>query len=211
MTAPVSFRILGPDGAPVTRFDVVNDRPMHAFVVRRDLSGFQHVHPRMSADGTWTVELRIDAAGPYRFYADFTPTVSGTATEISLGTEFEVAGAYQRERPLPTPARQAVAGACTVTMQGTAFGGQSSPLDFIVLRAGGPVADQLRPYLGSYGHLVAIRQRDLGMVHVHAEPDLNGNAIEFWVTAPDRGTYRLFLDFQLGPDVQTASFVINVT
>jgi hypothetical protein len=40
-----AFRITGPDGAPVTTFDVVDDQQLHLIVVRRDGAGFQHLHP----------------------------------------------------------------------------------------------------------------------------------------------------------------------
>ena len=47
------FRIMGPDGTPVTRYTRSHDKDLHLIVVRRDLSGFQHVHPVLGADGTW--------------------------------------------------------------------------------------------------------------------------------------------------------------
>ncbi|GAA5165884.1 hypothetical protein GCM10023214_37610 [Amycolatopsis dongchuanensis] len=59
-TTEFAFRITGPDGTPVTAFDVEHDKRMHLIVVRRDTAGFRHVHPAMTADGTWTVPL--DAA-----------------------------------------------------------------------------------------------------------------------------------------------------
>src|SRR5262245_18184047 len=40
-----SFRILDHDGQPVTSFVREHEREMHLIVVRRDLSGFQHLHP----------------------------------------------------------------------------------------------------------------------------------------------------------------------
>ena len=54
-TETFSFRITGPDGAPVTAFDVEHEKRMHLVVVRRDTTGYQHVHPEMAPDGTWTV------------------------------------------------------------------------------------------------------------------------------------------------------------
>jgi hypothetical protein len=39
------FQILGPDGRPVTAFAPIHDRKLHLIVVRRDLTGFWHVHP----------------------------------------------------------------------------------------------------------------------------------------------------------------------
>ena len=44
-----AFRIAGPDGQPVTRYDVAHDKQMHLIVARRDLSGFRHVHPELAA------------------------------------------------------------------------------------------------------------------------------------------------------------------
>lgn len=46
-----AFRIVGPGGRAVTAFDTQHDKRMHLIVVRRDLSGFRHVHPVMGADG----------------------------------------------------------------------------------------------------------------------------------------------------------------
>ncbi|MGH3587045.1 MAG: hypothetical protein ACRDQ0_12055, partial [Pseudonocardia sp.] len=74
-----TFQIVGPDGAPVTAFDVEHDKRMHLIVVRRDTTGFQHVHPEMAADGTWSVPLTLPAGGSYRAFADFAPT-GGEAT-----------------------------------------------------------------------------------------------------------------------------------
>ena len=56
---PVSFRILGPDGRPVTAYDTAHDEDLHLIAVRRDLSGYQHVHPRAGAR-----RHLVDPAGP---------------------------------------------------------------------------------------------------------------------------------------------------
>src|SRR5436190_329868 len=56
------FRIADKRGASVRDFDVEHTKRMHLIVVRRDLSGFQHLHPRMTEDGEWTAPLRLDAA-----------------------------------------------------------------------------------------------------------------------------------------------------
>jgi hypothetical protein len=49
---PVDFRITGPDGHPVTELDVDHDVELHLIAVRRDLTGFQHVHPRSDRTGS---------------------------------------------------------------------------------------------------------------------------------------------------------------
>ena len=44
-TFRLEFRIVGEDGRAVHDFDVEHTKRMHLIVVRRDLTGFQHLHP----------------------------------------------------------------------------------------------------------------------------------------------------------------------
>src|SRR5699024_9416669 len=74
-------------------------RRMHLIVVRRDLTGFRHLHPRMSADGTWSAPLRLGAPGAYRVFADFVHDGEPT----TLAGDLNVDGPA-RFRALPAPA-----------------------------------------------------------------------------------------------------------
>ena len=55
----LAFRIVDEAGETVTDFDTEHERRMHLIVVRRDLSGFQHVHPEQLADGSWRVRSTL--------------------------------------------------------------------------------------------------------------------------------------------------------
>src|SRR5690606_1858661 len=68
----VSFRVRGPHGEPVTEFEAAHGERLHFIAVRRDTTGFQHVHPTMDEQGTWHTELRL-TPGDWRFYTDFRP------------------------------------------------------------------------------------------------------------------------------------------
>ena len=68
----------------------------------------------------------------------------------------------------------------------------------------------VEPYLGAYGHLVVLREGDLGYVHVHPEPELAGGAVKFWLAAPSPGRYRTFFDFQVAGQVHTAEFTMAI-
>ncbi|WP_442930172.1 hypothetical protein [Micromonospora sp. LH3U1] len=202
------FQVRDVQRRPVTRFAVVHDKPMHLIVVRRDLSGYQHLHPTMAADGTWSVPLTLAEPGVWRAYADFTVVAdNGAQTAVTLGTDLVAPGGYQ-PRSLPGPATSTTVDGFTVGYQGTPQAGATVPLTFRVDGVGG--AAPLERYLGAYGHLVALREGDLGYLHVHPEPELVDGQVKFWLTTPGPGRYRLYLDFQVGAAVHTAEFTLTV-
>ncbi|MFI6227603.1 hypothetical protein ACIBCR_09835 [Micromonospora echinospora] len=204
-----AFRVTGPDGHVVTAFDVEHDKRMHLIVARRDLAGFRHVHPAMDPDGTWRIASPLAEPGSWRAFADFTPT---GAKPLTLGVDVAVPGGFT-PRPLPAPAATATVDGYAVTLTGELRPGAASELTLTVRRDGDPVTD-LQPYLGAYGHLVALRQGDLAYVHVHPDGAPGdgrtrpGPEVRFRAEVPSAGTYRLFLDFQHGGTVRTAEFTV---
>lgn len=208
-SALFSFRIIAADGAAVTRFEVEHDKRMHLIVVRRDTAEFQHVHPEMAPDGTWTVPLNLPRAGSYRAFADFVPT-GGAA--LTLGVDLAAPGEF---RPATyQPSRVAEVDGYRVSLDGELLPGQASTLTLTVRKDGREVTD-LQPYLGAYGHLVALRGGDLAYLHVHPDGSPGdgrtaaGPAVTFHAEVPSAGTYRLFLDFRHGDKVRTAEFTVN--
>ncbi|HZN84496.1 MAG TPA: hypothetical protein VFC01_33115 [Mycobacterium sp.] len=208
---PLRFRILDGNGAPVTRYVEKHEKLLHLIVVRSDLAGFQHVHPVLESDGTWRVPVDLSRAGDYRIFADFTPS-GGPA--LTLGANLHVGGEYDPQ-PLPPVAATTVVDGYTVALSGAPKANEPSMLTLAVSRNGKPVTD-LQPYLGAYGHLVALRAADLGYLHVHpmGEPGdgitAAGPEIAFHATFPSAGAYRLFLDFQHDGVVRTAAFTVTV-
>ncbi|MEU7476348.1 hypothetical protein AB0A63_10215 [Lentzea sp. NPDC042327] len=201
VTGDRSFRITGPDGKPVTRFAVEHEKRLHLVAVRRDGSGFRHVHPEMAADGTWSWPLRLTEPGSYRVFADFRPE---GGPKLTLGTDVQVAGDYQPKR-YDHDSRTFTVDGYEVTLDGTLTAGAASAVAVTVVKDGRPVTD-LQPYLGARGHLVALRAADLAYLHVHPE---DGERVRFAVEVPTAGTYRLFLDFRHNGVVRTAEFTIT--
>ncbi|MGY1743122.1 MULTISPECIES: hypothetical protein [unclassified Blastococcus] len=209
---PLAFRVLGPDGAPVRAFDVEHEEDLHLVAVRRDLTGYQHVHPALGPDGTWTVPLDL-SPGSWRVIADTTPTALGE--RLTLGADLAVAGDFA-PRPLPPPSATAQVDGYTVVLTGGLVPGGESELTLSVSRDGVLVTD-LQPYLGAFGHLVVLRAGDLAYVHVHPVDAVAGAApapgphVVFGTTAPSPGSYRLFLDFRHGGTVHTAEFTVEAS
>jgi hypothetical protein len=205
---PLAFRITGPGGAAVTTYAIVHDKPLHLIVVRRDLTGYQHLHPTMAADGTWRIDLTLAAPGSYRAIADFTAIVGGRPVATTLGTDLTVAGRYA-PAALPAPLRRATTDGFSVSYDGTPRTESTQPILMTVTDPDGRPA-ALEPYLGAYGHLVILRQGDVGYLHVHPEPQLADGKVKFWLAAPGPGRYRMFFDFKVAGRVHTAGWTVTV-
>lgn len=212
-TARVQLRILGPDGAPVTRYTTEHGKELHLIAVRRDLTGFQHVHPRLDPTGTWTVALNTSVPGDYRVFADFVP--EGREDGLTLGSDLAVDGPFE-PAPFPALSRTSTVDDYSVDLQGDLVPGTDSRLTLTVKQEGAPVTD-LDPYLEAYGHLVALRDGDLAYLHVHPSGTPGdgttqaGPSIEFYANIPSPGRYRLFLDFSHGGVVRTAEFTVEAS
>ena len=213
-TGTLSFRILDADGNAVTRFAISHEKELHLIVVRTDGTQFRHVHPTMDTDGTWSLPWTWAAAGTYRVYTDLVPE-TGRATEpITLTRTVEVAGQFTPVVPAPT--KNATVGGYAVDLTGVAVVGSGSELTFAVSKGGKPVTN-LEPYLGAFGHLVALRDGDMAFLHVHpegdepTEGDTAGPDVGFVAELPTPGRYLLYLDFQVEGEVHSAPFVVDTT
>lgn len=195
------FAIRDAKGETVRDFDVEHTKRMHLIIARRDLTGFQHLHPTQAADGSWSVPVKLDDPGTYRVFADF----STDETARTLGGDLSVDGEV-KSRPLPAPTDSvSVDGLEVALTSGEAKAGSEAELDFAVTRDGKPV--DVQPYLGAKGHLVALREGDLAFLHVHPDADRLSFAAEF----PSAGRYRLFLQFKTGGRIHTAAFTQAVS
>ncbi|WP_243228390.1 heavy-metal-associated domain-containing protein [Microbacterium sp. CIAB417] len=206
----LSFRILTTAGEPVTDFETAHGKQLHLIVVRSDGSGYRHVHPELdAATGTWSLPWTWDAAGTYRVYADFT----ADGRSATLSRQVDVAGAVA-PRPATAIVTKDEVDGFDVAVSGDLVAGTGSELTIEVTRDGEPVTT-LEPYLGAFGHLVALREGDLAYLHVHAhgeEPqpdDLAGPTVAFTAEVPSAGRYLLYLDFQVDGEVRTAQFVLD--
>lgn len=207
---PVSFTIRGPDGEPVTEYDEEHEEDLHLIAVRRDFTGFQHVHPEMAPDGTWSIDLDL-TPGAWRLFADFKAT---GAEALTLGNDLAVPGKVDPAEAPTTDSTTATVDDYTVTLEGDLEAGAEAELTLTVTRDGEPVTD-LEPYLGAYGHLVALRAGDLAYLHVHPEgsPDDGktepGPEVVFYAQVPSPDRYHLFLDFKHEGVVRTAAFTLQ--
>jgi hypothetical protein len=184
-------------GERFTRLDEPHgEPPLHLILVRRDLAGYAHVHPRLRGD-RFTATVTLPTAGIWRAYADF--EVDGE--KVVLGRDLFVPGGFT-PRELAPPRQAAAVDGYDVRLRRGAAG-----LSFEIGRGGRPVFP-LQPYLGADGHLVAIREDDLAYLHVHPRESARPGAVGFETELAEPGRYALFLQFKHGGSVHTAPFTV---
>ena len=191
----LAFRIVDDSGATVRDFDVEHERRMHLIVARRDLTGFQHLHPEQTSNGTWATDVTLGDAGSYRLFADFVRR----GENYTLASDLRVDGKADL-RPLPRPGPTSASdGGYDVRLV------RDGPeLSFAITRDGEQI--ETEPYLGAGGHLVALREGDMAFLHVHPKDE----GVSFEAEFPSAGQYRLFLQFKHQGRVQTVAFTQEV-
>ncbi|AUG78696.1 hypothetical protein CFP65_3923 [Kitasatospora sp. MMS16-BH015] len=211
-----TFRITAPGGAPLTAFTAEQTKDLHFYAVRSDLSGFQHLHPTMAADGTWTAPLAALRPGAWRVYTQLTPAEGpGKGTMMVLSRPLTVPG-QAADTPLPAAAESTTVDGYTVTVAGKPVAGQAVPLTVTVSKDGRPVTD-LQPYLDTYAHLTAFHAGDQAFAHLHPQTPVGtgtgtgGPSLPFHAELPKAGDWRLFLQFQTAGTLHTAALTLKVS
>ncbi len=190
------FTVRTPGGDTLTEFPENHGARLHLVAIHPDLSGFQHVHPAIDADGT--IRVADSFTGVYQLVFDFvagdtdTPLVLGTAVDDETMVAVEA---------LPAASDTVTVDGITVRRNGLAF---TYELD------GGGSVTGLEPYLGQAAHLVAIRQGDLAYSHLHPAADQMTGMFMFDGNLQP-GTYRLFLQFGRNGAVVTVPFTAEIT
>lgn len=209
----------------VKDFYVTHEKLFHLFVVSQDMAEFQHIHPKMESDGSFTIETVLPKPGNYKVYSDVYPndgapqviqrnlTTAGFTTDLVASTPHLVPDS-----------------SLTKTLDGMKIELKLEPSEPI---AGQPVAlkyhltdakteqpvRDLVPYLGAWGHTLILSEDQSDYVHSHPEevvpetadkskarggPDATFNAF-----LPRPGKYRIWTQFQRGDVLTTVSFTIK--
>jgi hypothetical protein len=163
--------------------------------IRPDLSDFNHVHPTIGADGSWSVEM--PAPGPWHLVFDSTPASASGPIVVSANLDDEVA---VDTVALPAPDDSVEVDDMVITRVG---------FNFMLETADGGKVTGLEPYLGQSSHLVAIRQGDLAYTHLHPSADMAGMFM-FGGGITEPGTYRMFLQFGRNGEVLTVPFTVVI-
>jgi hypothetical protein len=201
----LTFRALDPaTGRPVKHFELVHEKLMHLFVVSENLQFFEHVHPELQPDGSFRLATRLPNGGMYRLLADYYPW--GSVPQLTIKTLY-VSGDCPPAKLTPSlePSRSKNLTATLRLDPEKLLAGFESKLFFTLDPAAG-----LEPYLGAWGHMLAVSEDLIDLLHMHPFLADGGPSVQFNVLFPRPGLYRIWTQFQRQDVVNTVTFTVPV-
>lgn len=228
------FTIFHPStGKRITQFNTLHDMLLHLFVVSQDFEEFQHIHPEKQTDGSFTIETSLPKAGYYRIFCDFFPN-GGTPQVthhnlVTAGFKGDLISSQARlipDKPVGDRLIRVVDGTRFELKFEPAepFSGKSAELRYHLTdeKTGQPV-DDLKPYLGAWGHTLILSEDGTDYLHSHptemipedltmdernklsCKPD-----VVFDTFFPRPGNYRIWSQFQRKDKIITVPFTLYV-
>jgi hypothetical protein len=193
----------------VRRLELVHERPLHLFLVSRNLEFFEHDHPAPQPDGVFMIDVALPRPGPYMAIAEFLPA-GGTPQTFQ---EMFTTGEAFVDAPAPAVdlASKVVDGVRVTLDASEVQGRETRPLvaHLVDAATAAPVTD-VEAYLGARAHLLLVSVDLTEAVHVHADEQLRDGGLSFAPLVPRAGRYKAWIQFQRGGHVSTAAFVLDV-
>jgi len=179
------FRFLRPGGGEVVKeFIPVHTKLFHLFVISQDMEFFEHIHPTMAADGTWSIETTLPKAGYYKVLCDFMPEGGSSqfvAQPLVTANYVPDLVADSAHLVADTVLKRSD-GDITVTLSfdppqfaSCAYGHLNFGLTDTA--SGKPITD-LQTYLGAFGHMLIISEDMREYVHSHPVNTINDSERE---------------------------------
>lgn len=217
---PLEFKVQNQAGQAVENFDTPQEKPMHLVVVSDDLRFFEHVHPNYQGQGKFAINHNFPSPGTYTLFTDYKP--SGSNEQVSA-EKISIPGKVPIPDRLESFADTQTVENTNIKLQltpGKLTAGKNIKFSFNLTDTTKkqPVAD-LQTYLGKQAHLVIIRSSSplTATDYIHAHPlnssnpsSPNPGKIEFQSQFPQKGTYKIWLQFQRNGKIATAPFWLNV-
>jgi uncharacterized membrane protein len=206
------------NGEMVKNLRVVHEHLLHLIIVSDDLVFFDHQHPVLQPDSSFTYTYKFPHDGNFILYADITPAGERSQVFRLLVT---AGNAAPKKAVLTTPAAYARdIGEYHVTMMmqpRTLTAERDAHFIFRIEQNGKPVLD-LQPYIGAMGHCVILSEDTQRYLHCHPEqftaappPDYrDGPEVSFHTIFPEAGRYKVWGQFKRGDEIIVADFVVNV-
>ncbi len=211
-------------GDIVSAFELAHEMWFHLFIISRDMTVFQHVHPQLQPDRSWAIDVVLPRQGAYVVLSDFVPA-GGLPQFVSRSLE-TVDGTHDPSLAIlleRSYSFQTSAGDIHATLRfdpERLVAGRPAQMTYTLTDGanGRPITD-LQPYLGALGHTLIVHEGFSQYVHAHpAENDARlslsrprgGPDVTFDTLFAKPGRYRAWTQFQRNGQVHTVSFTFDV-
>ena len=201
----LTFRAIDPRNDEVAKkFEIVHERLMHLFLVSEDLEYFLHDHPVLQSDGSFRLPVRLKKAGMHRLLADFYP--SGSVPQLAEATIY-AAGDSTAAHLEPSTGQSKCANLTAVLRVDPAplLAGFEARLTYELTPSEG-----IEPYLGAWGHMLAVSEDLIDLLHVHPFLSDGAGTMQFNMIFPRPLRYKIWTQFQRLGIVNTTVFVVGV-
>ena len=190
--------------------DVEHTKKIHLIVVNEDLSWFNHIHPEINADGSYTVKEKFPTPGKYTLFADYKPSGGNHVVDnlnVTVTGNTPAAKNYGADK-LTGNAGDGFS--VSLSPEGSKFlTNMAMHINGVVMLNGKEVdVTTLEDYLGAKAHMVVVSLADKKYLHVH--PSVEGGKFDLHTTFDKPGIYRGWIQFQSKGKIYTSDFVMNV-
>lgn len=213
------------NGNRVQLFKLLYEKLMHLIIVNSELNYFSHIHPEQTENG-FTIPVKFPEAGVYHLYVDYQPwgaIEQQGAFSLNIGDTKNVK--FSNSEPDKNLTKIFDAYEVTLETEQLSAAKMSAGEQTLKFTLRDSVSKKpvktLKPYLGSFGHLVMINSKTFDYLHVHPynlvspKPDENGGpVVEFLPIgiygAFKPGLYRIFAQFNPDGKLFTVDFTVEV-
>lgn len=190
--------------------DVEHTKKIHLIVVSEDLSWFNHIHPELNADGSYSVKEKFPAAGKYTLFADYKPSGGNHTVDVLNVAVSGTAPAAKKYGADKLTGDGGDGFSVSLSPEGGKFlTNMPMHINGVTMQNGKEVdVNTLEDYLGAKAHMVVVSLADKKYLHVH--PSVEGGKFDLHTTFDKPGVYRGWIQYQSKGKVYTSDFVFNV-
>jgi hypothetical protein len=189
--------------APLTRYELTEDEPLHIAIVRDDFQSFGHVHPQMSGKGVFRVPYLLERG--HRYYAYVASQPAGRPEQV-FRFVLQSGAPHNLTATVKAPSVRARAGPYDVSLdQSRVPAMRSQSLTVDINRD--PRTSGVAPYHVAWAHAFLVNTSSLTYSHIDGASD-RSICCEYALRAPPlpKGLYKMWLQFNDGTSTYTAPF-----
>jgi hypothetical protein len=190
---------------------VSHEKKLHVLIYDPSLTQFFHVHPE-EKNGVWTTEdVPFAVNGEYRVWAE--GKMNGEEATFTVSQPFKVTGgqpAIKRPATLPAVTESTVGTSKAVLTGADALVAGKEVMPILELSRTDGSKPVLKPYLGAMAHVVVVPLSGDKLIHVHPMDTDTPTKLMVHTTFPKPGDYRVWIQFDDGGELKTATMAVNV-